>query len=222
MSIQITNDPINQFLDNLPRYALEMRRQDAQREQFNRQMLLREEAEKRAKDRAARERTLFDLLTVEQEYRDKVFRERVDLQQKLRLSAKKNREFAKDNDNLLSDYEDMPDFLKPKTFKKYLERQKTLSILNPKKRENLNKVINDYDDLITNYNPADIKPNEIPIPENLRFNKSLFDFTMDYNFQPARNQLLNNLYEVFGDDKYKVDKADDMFRIQQAEIEGQR
>ena len=45
---------------------------------------------------------------------------------------------------------------------------------------------------------------------------------MDYNFQPARNQLLNNLYEVFGDDKYKVDKADDMFRIQQAEIEGQR
>ena len=144
------------------------------------------------------------------------------MQQKLRLSAKKNREFAKDNDNLLSDYEDMPDFLKPKTFKKYLERQKTLSILNPKKRENLNKVINDYDDLITNYNPADIKPNEIPIPENLRFNKSLFDFTMDYNFQPARNQLLNNLYEVFGDDKYKVDKVDDMFRIQQAEIEGQR
>ena len=133
MSIQITNDPINQFLDNLPRYALEMRRQDSQREQFNRQMLLREEAEKRAKDRATRERTLFDLLTVEQEYRDKVFRERVDLQQKLRLSAKKNREFAKDNDNLLSDYEDMPDFLKPKTFKKYLERQKTLSILNPKK-----------------------------------------------------------------------------------------
>ena len=48
MSIQITNDPINQFLDNLPRYALEMRRQDSQREQFNRQMLLREEAEKRA------------------------------------------------------------------------------------------------------------------------------------------------------------------------------
>ena len=46
MSIQITNDPLNSFLDNLPNYVLELRRQDAQRDQFNRQQVLREEAAK--------------------------------------------------------------------------------------------------------------------------------------------------------------------------------
>ena len=61
MSIQITNDPINQFLDNLPRYALELRRQDQQRAQFNRQMKLREQA-------ARNQQTLFDLTRNRQKF----------------------------------------------------------------------------------------------------------------------------------------------------------
>ena len=66
MAIQITNDPINHFLDNLPKYALDLRRQDLQARQFDRQMDLREQAD-------ARQQTLFDLTREKQQFASNVF-----------------------------------------------------------------------------------------------------------------------------------------------------
>ena len=81
MSIQITNDPINQFLDNLPRYALELRRQDQQRDQFNKQMVLREKA-------AKNQQTLFDLTRDKQKYQSEVFRNQLETTSDYRNAVK--------------------------------------------------------------------------------------------------------------------------------------
>ena len=81
MSIQITNDPINQFLDNLPRYALELRRQDKQRNQFDRQMALREKA-------AKNQQTLFDLTRDRQKFESDLFKNQYEFQKEYRDKSK--------------------------------------------------------------------------------------------------------------------------------------
>jgi len=90
MAIQITNDPLNSFLDNLPRYALEMRRMDNQRSQFNRQMVLKEKA-------AANQQTLFDMAKNQRQFESDVYNEKLRAQQDYRLGVKKYEAFNKDN-----------------------------------------------------------------------------------------------------------------------------
>ena len=77
MAIQITNDPINQFLDNLPKYALDLRRQDLQARQFDREMDLREQAD-------AMQQTLFDLTREKKQFASNVFKEQYKYQQDYR------------------------------------------------------------------------------------------------------------------------------------------
>ena len=81
MAIQITNDPLNSFLDNLPRYALEMRRMDNQRAQFNRQMVIKEKA-------AANQQTLFDMAKNQRQFESDVYNEKLRAQQDYRLGVK--------------------------------------------------------------------------------------------------------------------------------------
>lgn len=234
MSIQITNDPINQFLDNLPRYALEMRRQDAQREQFDRQQRFREEAfkttearanraetradraEARADSREARaarleerQKTLFDLLQSKEEYLSDVFKERINTASRMRLAEKTARDFEKNYQTEIRNYKNrffgrIPAKLgiTSGSFEDYIKLQRMG--VGGKTRERLDQALNDYQDLKNNYNPNDIKPNEIPIPGNLRFDKSLYDMTIDFNMQPSRTRILNDLYNIYGDDAFKV------------------
>ena len=61
MAIQITQDPINNFMDNLPRYALDLRRMEIQKDQFNQQMDLRKQA-------AERDQTIFEQQQARNQY----------------------------------------------------------------------------------------------------------------------------------------------------------
>tara|TARA_R100001591_G_scaffold10719_1_gene17221 strand:+ start:633 stop:1367 length:735 start_codon:yes stop_codon:yes gene_type:complete len=227
MSIQITNDPINQFLDNLPRYALEMRRQDAQREQFDRQQRFREEAFKASEARAGRaetradlrearaarleerQKTLFDLVQTKEQYLSDVFKERINTASRMRSAEKVARDFEKNYQTEIKNYKNrffgrIPAKLgiTSGSFEDYIKLQRRG--VGGKTRERLDQALNDYQDLKNNYNPNDIKPNEIPIPGNLRFDKSLYDMTIDFNMQPSRTRILNDLYNIYGDDAFKV------------------
>jgi hypothetical protein len=97
MAIQITNDPINQFLDNLPRYALELRRQDRQRDQFERQMVLREKA-------AKNQQTLFDLTRDRQKFESELFKNQYEFQKQYRDTKKEWADYRKKYSREFSSY----------------------------------------------------------------------------------------------------------------------
>ena len=251
MSIQITNDPINQFLDNLPRYALEMRRQDAQREQFDRQQRFREQAFKttearanRAETRAdradaradlrearaarleERQKTLFDLVQTKEQYLSDIFEERVNTASRMRSAEKVARDFEKNYETLIRNYNNrffgkIPAKLgiTSGSFEDYIKLQRRG--VGGKTRERLDQALIDFQNLKNNYNPIDIKPNEIPIPSNLRFDKSLYDLTIDYNMQPSRTKMVNDLYNLYGDNAFKVD-TNILTDLQKEQVEAER
>ena len=181
MAIQITNDPINQFLDNLPRYALELRRQDQQRDQFNRQMELREQA-------AKNQQTLFDLTRNQQKFQSDIFQAHYNAQADLRNAKRKRENYVKENQDLIDSHkrsffsratgEDYEDFLKrkkrgasfdlgiAKTFG--LPRDENISRVNK-----INKAIEGKKNLP---DVSKIKPQEIPVPSGLEFTPSLYNF----------------------------------------------
>ena len=70
MAIQITQDPINQFMDNLPSYALDLRRQDQQAKQFEADLAQRkadlEFRESTQKDNLELRQSEFDLRSTKQ------------------------------------------------------------------------------------------------------------------------------------------------------------
>lgn len=252
MSIQITNDPINQFLDNLPRYALEMRRQDAQREQFDRQQRFREEAfkttearanraETRADSREARaergeqrQKRLLDLTLAErqtnlnnQQFMSDMFKEKINTASRMREAQKVARDFQKDYESEINNYENrflgrlpVKLGLMSGSFEDYLKLQK--SITPPALRGKLDRALVDYKNLKDNYNPIDIKPKNIPIPDNVFITPSLYDMTTNYNDLQQRKQLLvNDLYNTFNDDTFKIDN-DFMMNLQKEQAEAER
>jgi hypothetical protein len=252
MSIQITNDPINQFLDNLPRYALEMRRQDAQREQFDRQQRFREEALKASEARADRAETranlrearaergeqrqkrLLDLTLAErqtnlnnQQFMSDMFREKINTASRMREAERVARDFQKDYESEINNYENrffsrlpVKLGLMSGSFEDYLKFQR--SITPPALRGRLDKALVDYKNLKDNYNPIDIKPKNIPIPDNVFINPSLYEMTTNYNnLQKSKTSLLNDLFNTFNDNTFKVDN-DFMMNLQKQQAEAER
>ena len=99
MAIQITQDPINQFMDNLPQYALDLRRQDEQKRQFNENLALRKAAE-------AREQEVYDINKTRAEMRSDIFENRFEAQRINRENKANLNEFIKDNAELYDEWSD--------------------------------------------------------------------------------------------------------------------
>jgi len=99
MAIQITQDPINQFMDNLPQYALDLRRQDEQKRQFNANLDLRLKAEARAQE-------IYDINKTRAEMRSDIFESRYEAQRINRENKANLNEFIKDNAELYDDWSD--------------------------------------------------------------------------------------------------------------------
>tara|TARA_R100000234_G_scaffold4686_1_gene3604 strand:- start:652 stop:1290 length:639 start_codon:yes stop_codon:yes gene_type:complete len=212
MSIQITNDPINQFLDNLPRYALELRRQDQQRDQFNRQMELREQA-------AKNQQTLFDLTRNKQKYQDEVFRNQLQTTSDYRNAIRGYEKHQKKYQDLVEQYKksQRSGFLgigKPTSYDEFLSRRAS----GP-----LNEVSARYKQALLDYKSqkdlSKIRPKEILPPKGVEIDKSLMDFANE-QILPTRAQDINRLFNIFGGNQMGTVSAP--FAIQQLEIEGQR
>ena len=196
MAIQITNDPINQFLDNLPKYALELRRQDAQKQQFDRQMDLREQAD-------SRQQTLFDLTRDKQKFAGDVFREQYKYQQDFRDAKSKWSDYRKRYEQEYESYQQaakaegkflgLGSLIAPKDYEHHLNR--LIKISSPDKKTELQKALMEYEALP---DLSKIRPKEIPIPQNLEFDQSLFGFATQANLQPAIDDEINNLFAMFG------------------------
>jgi hypothetical protein len=196
MAIQITNDPINQFLDNLPRYALELRRQDAQKAQFDRQMDLREQAD-------SRQQTLFDLTREKQKFAGDVFREQYKYQQDFRDAKNQWSEYGKKYEQEYESYKQaakaqgkflgLGSFIAPKDYETHLNR--LIGLHGGDKKTALQKALRDYKALP---DLSKVRPKEIPLPQNLEFDQSLFGFATQANLQPAIDDEINKLYAMFG------------------------
>ena len=233
MAIQITNDPINQFLDNLPKYALDLRRQDLQARQFDRQMDLREQAD-------ARQQTLFDLTREKQQFASNVIKEQYKYQQDYRNASNAWNDYKKKYDMELEKYKDnkkipiIGDLMTP-DYIVHMKRNKAAEEANLKSAEfwgkgrggaprikaridKLERAIKDYEalpDLST------IRPKELPIPEGLEFDQSLFGFATQANLQKSIDDEINQLYDLFGGSQ--MGRASEGYlSIQQAEIGSSR
>ena len=229
MSIQITNDPINQFLDNLPRYALELRRQDQQRDQFNRQMELREQA-------AKNQQTLFDLTRNKQKFQSDVLKEQYNYQQDVRNATKEWESWTKDNQQKIDNWNARRNIPVLGRFSagKYEDAMKrreneikglisaaklaggNTSFLESKLNET-KKEIERYKNLP---NLSNFKPKEIPIPEGLEFDKSLFGFATQENLQPTIQQEINKYFTMLGGSQ--MGRVDSMFKLQDIEARSAR
>lgn len=99
MAIQITQDPINQFMDNLPQYALDLRRQDEQKRQFNENLALRKAAETRAQE-------VYDINKTRQEMLSDIFENRYEAQRINRENKANLAEFKRDNAEIYDDWEE--------------------------------------------------------------------------------------------------------------------
>jgi len=221
MSIQITNDPINQFLDNLPRYALELRRQDQQRDQFNRQMVLKEKA-------AANQQTLFDLTRNKQKFESDILKENYNAQADLRNAQRERQKFVTKNQDILDKYDNPISRGTGENFESYVKRQKfyanvnkafgnALGLPTQKNQEN----INNFDRILAEKaklkDISKIRPKEIPVPAGVEFDQSLYGFAVNNNIQKTVDDELLQLRNVFGiDGQFGVPST---FTIQQAEIE---
>lgn len=203
MSIQITNDPINQFLDNLPRYALELRRQDRQRDQFNRQMVLREQA-------AKNQQTLFDLTRNQQKFQSDIFRSHYNAQADLRNAKKAREEYVKKNQNLLSEHKNsLYSRAKGESFDDFLQRRKKYEEFNlgiakrlniPFRDKNISRVNTVNQAIEGKKNLPDIskiRPEEVPVPAGLEFNQSLYNFAVNNNIQKTVDDELAQLRSIF-------------------------
>ena len=204
MAIQITNDPINQFLDNLPRYALELRRQDQQRDQFNRQMELREQA-------ARNQQTLFDLTRNQQKFQSEVLKSHYNAQADLRNAKREREKYTSKNQNLIEQHDrSFYSKLRRESYDDFLKRKKrneelTLSFANALKLPNrdknisrvneVNQAIEGYDNLTDRY--SKIRPKEIPVPDGLEFNPSLYNFAVNNNIQKTLDDELAQLRSIF-------------------------
>jgi len=195
MAIQITNDPINQFLDNLPRYALELRRQDAQAAQFDRQMDLREQA-------AENKQTLFDLTRNKQKFQSDIIKEQMGYHQDFRNAKNKWSDYRKDYESEYESYKQAAkaegkflgfgSLIAPKDYEHHLSR--LIKMSSGGQKVELEKAMKEYKSLP---DLSKIRPKEIPIPENLEFDQSLFGFATQHNLQPAIDDEINKLYAMF-------------------------
>lgn len=203
MAIQITNDPINQFLDNLPRYALELRRQDQQRAQFNRQMELREQA-------ARNQQTLFDLTRNQQKFQSEVLKAHYNAQADLRNAKREREKYTSKNQNLIEQHDrSFYSKLRRESYDDFLKRKKrneelTLSFANalklPNRDKNISRV-NEVNQAIEGYNNlpdvSKIRPKEIPVPAGVEFSPSLYNFAINNNIQKSIDDELEQLRNIF-------------------------
>ena len=228
MAIQITNDPINQFLDNLPKYALELRRQDAQARQFDRQMDLKEKADER-------QQTLFDLTRNRQKFVSDVTREQWNYQTKFRNAKRDWNEWKLKNERQLDSWKTrrkyLPDGIAGRTYEDNLEirRNNAKGILWAAEKigadtSNLRSRLADIDKQIADYkslpNFSKITPKEVSIPENLEFDQSLLGFATQHNLQPTIQDEIQKYFTMLGGDQMGI--QDPMFEIQQIETQGMR
>ena len=195
MSIQITNDPLNQFLDNLPRYALELRRQDKQRNQFERQMALREKA-------AKNQQTLFDLTRDRQKFESDLFKNQYEFQKEYRDKRKEWQDYRKKYSRSYDSYQraaegsnaffGLGNLIAPKSYEQHIERMAKVTRGGDKIRAE--QALKEYREL-----PAldKIRPKELTIPQNIEFNKTLFGLA-SANLQPTIDNDINRLFQTFG------------------------
>ena len=201
MALQIRQDYANQLMDQLPRYALELRRQDKQHEQFQAMQNLREAAE-------ARNKTLFDMAYDRQTYASKVFKSQIEARAKLREDEVASEAYTTEHGELQDQYKDnyVP-YLSPDTYKKHLERidkyvpetvfGKKLSSFGLRDKEEYTKALKDLNTLKKDINPEDWVPKYIPPPDDLIIDPSLLHLVTG-SMQPSRTSAINDALSALG------------------------
>jgi hypothetical protein len=201
MALQIRQDYANQLMDQLPRYALELRRQDKQHEQFQAMQNLREAAE-------ARNKTLFDMAYDRQTYASKVFKSQIEARAKLREDEVASEAYTSEHGEIQDQYKDnyVP-YLSPNTYKKHLERidkyvpetifGKKLSTFGLRDKSEYTKALTDLNTLKKDVNPEDWVPKYIPPPDNLIIDPSLLNLVVG-SMQPSRTSAINDALSALG------------------------
>ena len=185
MAIQITQDPINNFMDNLPRYALDLRRMEIQKDQFNQQMDLRKQA-------AERDQTIFE----QQQARNQYVSDLIESMQEAQFANNKVKRdidsWAKENAELRDEFENydksfigniqqtlgvgpknLLEFMETKTKDRTVTRDGITTVIEP--ASVTQDQIDEYKDLI-NRRIKYIEPKEIPIPEGVILDESLLNY----------------------------------------------
>ena len=200
MALQIRQDYANQLMDQLPRYALELRRQDKLHEQFQAVQNLREAAE-------ARNKTLFDMAYDRQTYASKVFKSQIEARAKLREDEVASEAYTSEHGEIHDQYKDNKGFLSANTYKKHLERVdkyvpetifgKKLSSFGLRDKEEYTKALKDLNTLKKDINPEDWVPKYIPPPDNLIIDPSLLNLVVG-SMQPSRTSAINDALSALG------------------------
>jgi len=192
MALQIRQDYANQLMDQLPRYALELRRQDRQHKQFQAMQNLRESAESRNK-------TLFDMIQDQRKYASDVNKAEYEAQFRMRDAQDDWRKFQKDYPHLIEGYKLAQEgkgslvtgfgLFAPRDFKHYLEKANKI-----RKTDTTTAAIKDYTALP---DIASIQIKEIKPPEGLIMDQNLLGMAIS-NLQQSKTDVINNLYGMFG------------------------
>ena len=184
MAIQITQDPIGNFLNNLPRYALELRRQDQQANDNDRRLKLAEEA-------AEMRKTEYQQRLDNKTFFSDLYKESYDLQ---RMQRKANNDFEAVKQKLATQQDDYNELEKEaegqgfigsvymnnfvgNTFEKYLEKQSKPGFFGGEPAVNPALFEESYLGYINSYN------------QNLK----------------TEQERLNELTKAFGGDEYQFD-----------------
>lgn len=185
MAIQITQDPINNFMDNLPRYVLDLRRIEQQDEQFNKELNFRMQVDKRNAD-------AYEERLKQNQYQSDIIKSMIDAQSKNNQVKRDVEDWQRSNSKLRDDWENydqsffgnvqqslglgptsLLDFMETKTKDKTMTRDNTTIVTEP--ASITQQQINDYKEIIdraTKY----VEPVEVEIPENLIMNENLLNW----------------------------------------------
>tara|TARA_R100000900_G_scaffold93654_1_gene72738 strand:+ start:2224 stop:2895 length:672 start_codon:yes stop_codon:yes gene_type:complete len=213
MAIQITQDPIGNFLNNLPRYALELRRQDQQANDNDRRLKLAEEA-------AEMRKTEYQQRLDNKTFFSDLYKESYDLQ---RMQRKANNDFEAVKQKLATQQDDYNELEKEaegqgfigsiymnnfvgNTFEKYLEKQSKPGFFGGEPA--VNPAL--YEEFKTSRDNAidaiNTRPSEIDIPDNVILDESYLGYINSYNQNlKTEQERLNQLTKQFGGEAYQFD-----------------
>lgn len=185
MAIQITQDPINNFMDNLPRYALDLRRMEIQKDQFNQQMDLRRQAAERDQtifeQQQARNQYVSDLLESMQEAQFANNKVQRDIDSWGKENAELRDEFINYDKSIIGTIQqtlgvgpkNLLELMEQKTKDRTITRDGITTVIEPASVTQAQ--IDEYKDLV-NRRAKYIEPKEIPVPEGVILDESLLDY----------------------------------------------
>ena len=186
MAIQITQDPINNFMDNLPRYVLDLRRIEQQNEQFNKELDFRMEVDKR-------KAIAFDEKMKQNQYQSDLIKSMIDAQYKNNQVKRDVEAWQKSNSKIRDEWENYDESLignfrqtvgtGPKNLLEFMEmKSKPEMRVNRFGEKYITKQADVTQEQIDNYKQiidratVYVEPEKVEIPEGLIMNENLLNW----------------------------------------------